>query len=165
MDRGDLVPDEVIMGIMKDALASPDAANGAILDGVVRTIPQAEGLTTMIESLGRELDAVLLFDVDTEELVRRLSGRTTCGECQRPFFGREPGEPCGCTEHNNAGVLTRRRDDEPDAVRKRLEVYAAQTEPVIDWYRRNGARIVAINAIGSLDEVEARALAGLGPSR
>jgi adenylate kinase len=63
------------------------------------------------------------------------------------------------------GTLTRRRDDEPEAVRKRLEVYAAQTEPVIDWYRRNGARIVAINAIGSLDEVEARALAGLGPSR
>jgi adenylate kinase len=165
MDRGDLVPDEVIMGIMKDALASPEAANGAILDGVVRTIPQAEGLSAMIESLGRELDAVLLFDVDTEELVRRLSGRTTCGGCQRPFFGREPGEKCGCAEHNGAGVLTRRRDDEPDAVRKRLEVYAAQTEPVIDWYRRNGARIVAINAIGSLDEVEARALAGLGPSR
>lgn len=153
------------MGIMKDALASPDAANGAILDGVVRTIPQAEGLTAMIESLGRELDAVLLFDVDTEELVRRLSGRTTCGQCQRPFFGREPGEPCGCTEHAGVGTLTRRRDDEPDAVRKRLEVYAAQTEPVIDWYRRTGARIVAINAIGSLDEVEARALAGLGPSR
>jgi len=165
MDRGDLVPDEVIMGIMKDALASPDAASGAILDGVVRTIPQAEGLTAMIESLGRELDAVLLFDVDTEELVRRLSGRTTCGQCQRPFFGREPGEPCGCVEHAGVGTLTRRRDDEPEAVRKRLEVYAAQTEPVIDWYRRNGARIVAINAIGSLDEVEARALAGLGPSR
>jgi adenylate kinase len=165
MDRGDLVPDEVIMGIMRDALASPDAANGAILDGVVRTIPQAEGLTDMIESLGRELDAVLLFDVDTEELVRRLSGRTTCDQCQRPFFGREPGEPCGCTDNGGVGVLVRRRDDEPESVRKRLEVYAAQTEPVIEWYRRNGARIVAINAIGSLDEVEARALAGLGPSR
>jgi adenylate kinase len=162
MDRGDLVPDEVIMGIMKDALASPESANGAILDGVVRTIPQAEGLTDMIESLGRSLDAVLLFDVDTEELVRRLSGRTTCALCQRPFFGRQPGEECGCGE---GGTLVRRKDDEPEAVRKRLEVYAAQTEPVIDWYRRNGARIVAINAIGTLDEVEARALAGLGPSR
>jgi adenylate kinase len=162
MERGDLVPDEVIMGIMKDALAAPEAANGAILDGVVRTIPQAEGLTAMLESLGRELDAVLLFDVETEELVRRLSGRTTCDACQRPFLGREPGEPCGCEQ---GGTLVRRRDDEPDAVRKRLEVYTAQTAPVIEWYRRNGARIVAINAVGSLDEVEARALAGLGPSR
>ena len=165
MDRGDLVPDEVIMGIMKETLDSPDAAKGAILDGVVRTIPQAEGLSGMIESLGRELDAVLLFDVETEELVRRLSGRTTCDSCQRPFFGREPGSPCGCTEHDGVGTLTRRRDDEPEAVRKRLEVYKAQTAPVIDWYRRNGARIVAINAVGTLDEVEARALAGLGPSR
>jgi adenylate kinase len=165
MDRGDLVPDAVIMGIMKEALASADAVTGAILDGVVRTIPQAEGLAGMLESLGRELDAVLLFDVETEELVRRLSGRTTCDTCQRPFFGREPGGPCGCAEHGGMGTLTRRRDDEPDAVRKRLAVYSAQTAPVIDWYRRHGARIVAINAVGTLDEVEARALAGLGPSR
>ncbi len=166
MDRGDLVPDEVIQGIMKETLTSPATADGAILDGVVRTIPQAEGLRDMLAELDRELDAVLLFDVDTEELVRRLSGRTTCGECQRPFLGQEPGERCPwCAENGGAGVLVRRKDDEPDAVRKRLDVYTAQTAPVIDWYRRNGARVVAINASGSLDEVEARALAGLGPAR
>ena len=137
MDRGDLVPDDVILGIMKEALAAPAAANGAILDGVVRTIPQAEGLRDMLAELGRELDAVLLFDVADEELVRRLSGRTTCDECQRPFFGREPGEPCAVVRRNDGqGTLVRRKDDEPDAIRKRLDVYAAQTEPVIDWYRQ-----------------------------
>lgn len=162
MDRGDLVPDAVIMGIMKEAFEGPSASEGAILDGVVRTIPQAEGLEQMLESLDRALDAVLIFDAATDELVRRLSGRTTCSLCQRPFLGREPGEACGCAE---GGVLVRRKDDEPEAVRKRLDVYHAQTAPVIDWYRRNGARIVEINAVGTLDEVEARALAGLGPAR
>jgi adenylate kinase len=166
MERGDLVPDDVIQGIMKEALTAPDASKGAILDGVVRTIPQAEGLRDMLDSLDRELDAVLLFDVETEELVRRLSGRTTCGECQRPFFGQEPEVACPwCSENGGHGVLHRRRDDEPDAVRKRLDVYAAQTQPVIEWYRKNGARVIAINAVGSLDEVEARAIAGLGPTR
>lgn len=91
MDRGDLVPDSVIMGIMREALGAPDAAGGAILDGVVRTTPQAEGLHAILAALGRPLDAVLLFDVDEEELVRRLSGRTTCDLCQRPFFGRARG--------------------------------------------------------------------------
>lgn len=166
MERGDLVPDEVIQGIMREALTAPSASKGAILDGVVRTIPQAEGLRDMLASVDREVDAVLLFDVETEELVRRLSGRTTCNECQRPDFGREPGELCTwCAANNGNGVLQRRRDDEPDAVRKRLAVYAEQTEPVIEWYRKNGARVIAINAVGSLDEVEARAIAGLGPVR
>ncbi|MEO7521398.1 MAG: nucleoside monophosphate kinase, partial [Gemmatimonas sp.] len=81
MDRGDLVPDSVIMGIMKETLASPSAAKGVILDGVVRTTPQAEGLSDMLADLGRRVDAVLLFDIAEDELVRRLSGRTTCDVC------------------------------------------------------------------------------------
>lgn len=160
MDRGDLVPDEVIMGIMKDALAAPGAANGAILDGVVRTTPQADGVATMLEGLGRAVDAVLLFDIAEDELVRRLSGRTTCDACQRPFFGRQPGEPCEVD--GKVGVLVRRKDDEPDAVRKRLQVYRDQTAPVINWYEQHGPRVVHIDAIGSLEEVEARALQALG---
>ena len=163
MDRGDLVPDEVIMGIMKDALASPGAAKGAVLDGVVRTTPQAEGLNDMLKQLGRKVDAVLLFDVDDGELVKRLSGRTTCDTCQKSFFGREPGETC-VDENGKTGVLVRRKDDEPDAVRKRLQVYRDQTAPVIDWYRSNGAHLATINAIGSLEEVETRALQALGVS-
>ena len=159
MDRGDLVPDAVIMGIMKEALAAPSAAKGAILDGVVRTTPQADGLQQMLAALGRPLDAVLLFEVDEDELVRRLSGRTTCEVCQRPFFGREPGETC--TEGGVTGKLVRRKDDEPDAIRKRMQVYREQTSPVIDWYRANGANLVQVDALGTLEEVEGRVLSAL----
>lgn len=156
MDRGDLVPDSVIMGIMGEALASPEASKGAILDGVVRTTPQAEGLKAQLAQLGRQVDAVIMFDIAEDELVRRLSGRTTCDICQRPFFGREPGEKCGVDGHSPEGTLVRRKDDEPDAVRKRLTVYRDQTSPVISWYANNGAKLVHIDAIGSLEEVEAR---------
>jgi adenylate kinase len=162
MDRGDLVPDAVIMGIMKEALASPMAAKGAILDGVVRTTPQAEGLTETLATLGRTLDAVLLFEVDEEELVRRLSGRTTCDVCQRPFFGREPGEACGVDGDAPQGTLVRRKDDEPEAIRKRMQVYRDQTAPVIDWYSAKGANMVRVDAIGSLEDVESRVHAALG---
>ncbi|MBL0890131.1 MAG: adenylate kinase [Gemmatimonadaceae bacterium] len=162
MDRGDLVPDAVIMGIMKEALAAPDAAKGAILDGVVRTTPQADGLADTLAQLGKQVDAVLLFEIDEEELVRRLSGRTTCDACQRPFFGRQPGETC--SEGGVTGTLVRRKDDEPEAIRKRMQVYRDQTSPVIDWYVQHGANLVRINAIGSLDEVEARMNAALGIS-
>lgn len=162
MDRGDLVPDAVIMGIMKEALAAPDAAKGAILDGVVRTTPQAAGLADTLAQLGKQVDAVLLFEIDEEELVRRLSGRTTCDACQRPFFGRQPGE--SCSEGGVTGTLVRRKDDEPEAIRKRMQVYRDQTSPVIDWYVQHGANLVRINAIGSLDEVEARMNAALGIS-
>ena len=160
MDRGDLVPDEVIMGIMKEALAAPSAAKGAILDGVVRTTPQADGVAMLLSDLGRKVDAVLLFDIAEDELVRRLSGRTTCDACQRPFFGRQPGE--SCEFDGKVGTLVRRKDDEPDAVRKRLQVYRDQTSPVINWYEEHGPRVVRIDAIGSLEEVEARALHVLG---
>lgn len=159
MDRGDLVPDAVIMGIMKEALASPMAAKGAILDGVVRTTPQADGLAETLATLGRTLDAVLLFEVDEDELVRRLSGRTTCDVCQRPFFGRQPGETC--SEGGQTGTLVRRKDDEPEAIRKRMQVYQEQTAPVIDWYATHGANMVRVDALGTLEEVEARVHAAL----
>lgn len=161
MDRGDLVPDAVIMGIMGEALASPDAAKGAILDGVVRTTPQAEGLNAQLAQLGRTVDAVIMFDIAEDELVRRLSGRTTCDICQRPFFGREPGEKCAIDGHSPEGTLIRRKDDEPDAVRKRLTVYRDQTSPVINWYDTHGTRLVHIDAIGTLEEVEARVMKAL----
>jgi adenylate kinase len=160
MDRGDLVPDAVIMGIMKEALASPTAANGVVLDGVVRTTPQAAGLRDALADIGRAVDAILLFDIDEEELVRRLSGRTTCDVCQRPFFGRQPGETCEAD--GKVGTLVRRKDDEPDAVRKRLQVYSDQTSPVIDWYASHGGNLVHIDALGTLEEVEGRMLSALG---
>lgn len=160
MERGDLVPDAVIMGIMKEALSQPSAAKGVILDGVVRTTPQAEGLCTMLTELGRQVDHVLLFDIADDELVKRLSGRTTCNTCQRTFFGREPGESCNVDDQK--GQLIRRADDEPQAVRKRLAVYRDQTAPVINWYKHAGDKLKTIDATGSLEDVEARAIKALG---
>jgi adenylate kinase len=158
MDRGDLVPDDVILGILKEALAAPEAARGAILDGVVRTEPQAVGLQRVLDELGRRLDAVLTFDVTDDELVRRLSGRTVCDTCQTPYTGREPGEIC----EKCGGRLVRRKDDEPEAIRNRLAVYARQTAPVIDWYARDGIRMVSIDAVGSTRDVLDRAIGALG---
>jgi adenylate kinase len=162
MDRGELVPDGVILGIVKETLARPEFAAGAVLDGVVRTIPQAEGLDRVIRELGKELDAVLVFDIDDEEIVRRISGRTVCDICQTPFTGRQPGEPCPKAGPPDGGHLVRRRDDEPEAVRTRLEVYKRQTEPVLDWYNCHGAKVTTIDAVGSVDEVTSRALHALG---
>ncbi|MBA3888962.1 MAG: adenylate kinase [Gemmatimonadaceae bacterium] len=155
MERGDLVPDSVILGIMKETLAQPAYRTGVILDGVVRTVPQAEGLDRLMRELGRRVDAVLCFDIDNDEIVERLSGRMVCGKCQHPHSGGEPGAPCtapGCD-----GTLVRRKDDEPDAIRNRLAVYEAQTAPVLDWYRSKGTRIAMVDAVGDVDAVTQRA--------
>ena len=158
MDRGDLVPDDVILGIVGEALSRPEYAGGVILDGVVRTVPQAEGLQKVLSGLHRKLDAVLSFDIDGAEIVRRLSGRTVCDKCQTPYTGRRPGEKC----EKCGGTLVRRKDDEPEAIRNRLAVYAAQTAPVFDWYKNNGYRVVTVDAVGAVSEVTSRALKALG---
>jgi adenylate kinase len=178
MDRGDLVPDEVILGIMKEALARPEASRGVVLDGVVRTVPQAEGLERVLGELGRRVDAVLMFDVDEDELVRRLSGRTVCESCQTPYTGRAPGSTC----EKCGGRLVRRKDDEPEAIRNRMRAYREQTTPVIEWYLRRAAkgdgasapggnpmatgagapRFIVVDAVGDVDEVTARVLRELG---
>jgi len=158
MDRGELVPDDVILGVMQEALARPQAERGAILDGVIRTVPQARGLKEALKRLGRDVSAVVVFDVPEDELIRRISGRVVCETCQSTYAGLEPGDTCpkdGCK-------LVRRPDDEPEAVRRRLAVYRSQTEPVIDWYREHGARVISIDAVGTPDEVRDRLLRALG---
>ena len=157
MDRGDLVPDDVILGIMKETLAKGDFANGSLLDGVVRTTPQAEGMTRVLHELGRKVDAVLMFDIDDEQLVQRLSGRTVCDQCQTPYTGRSAGDQCT----NCGGTLVRRKDDEPDAIRNRLAVYERQTAPVLDWYTQHGTPIVRVDAVGDVDAVTRRGLDAL----
>jgi adenylate kinase len=158
MDRGDLVPDSVILGIVGEALAQPKYARGTILDGVVRTVPQAEGLRDQLKKLGRKVDAVVAFDIDDGEIVKRMSSRTVCSSCQTPYADRKPDTKCD----KCGGTLTRRKDDEPTAVQNRLDVYTAQTAPVFDWYQKSGARIAKVDAIGSVDDVTKRALKALG---
>lgn len=158
MDRGDLVPDAVILGILQDVMTSPETKKGAILDGAVRTVPQAEGLERTLAEVGRKVDHVLLFDVDDDELVARLSGRTVCQDCQTPYMGKNPGEKCA----KCGGVLVRRKDDEPEAIRNRLAVYRVQTEPVIGWYEGRGMKVSRINATGAVNDVTARAAKALG---
>ena len=154
MDRGDLVPDEVILAIMKETLSKDSAKKGSLLDGVVRTLPQAEGLERVLKELRRKVDAVLFFDVSDDELVTRLGGRTVCEKCQTPYTNKAPGSTC----EKCGGKLVRRKDDEPDAIRNRLVVFKRQTAPVLDWYRKHGARVVTIDAVGSPDVVTTRAM-------
>jgi adenylate kinase len=158
MDRGDLVPDSVILGILRDAIASPEAQLGAILDGAVRTVPQAEGLAAALASIGRKVDAVLLFEANHRELIRRLSSRTTCDICQTPFKGLEPGTSC---PRNDGGRLLRRKDDEPEAIQNRLNVYEELTAPVVAWYDTHGIPVQRIDAIGEVSDVTARAAQAL----
>jgi adenylate kinase len=158
MDRGELVPDSVILGIIGEELAQPQYVRGVILDGAVRTVPQAEGLQRVLESHGRGVDAVLALDIDNEEIVRRLSDRTVCENCQTPYTGRAVGSICD----KCGGTLVRRKDDDPDAIRTRLRVYDQETAPVLDWYKRNGDRVAVIDAVGSVEDVTARALRALG---
>lgn len=161
MDRGELVPDEVILGIMKEALAGPKTAKGAILDGVVRTIPQAEGLEVVLTQLGKQLGAVLVFEIPDEELVRRISGRVVCEKCQTPSTGNVDDAAFRATCAKCGGTLVRRADDAPEAVRNRLAVYKKQTAPVIDWYVDRGSNVVHIDAAGTPDQVRKRILKAL----
>ena len=154
MDRGELVPDAVILGILGEELAGPQYKKGVILDGAVRTVPQAEGLKKMLGSLGKKLDAVLAFDIDNNEIVRRLSDRTVCENCQTPYTGRKVGDVCD----KCGGALVRRKDDDPEAIRTRLRVYDDETAPVLDWYRRNGDKLVVVNAVGAVGDITTRAL-------
>lgn len=159
MDRGALVPDDVILGIVKEALATPEMSSGVVLDGVVRTVPQAQGLKRVFADLRRSLDCVLMFDIADDEVVRRLGGRTVCERCQTPYTGKAPGDPCprpGC-----GGTLVRRKDDEPSAIRTRMQAYREQTEPVVAWYRADGTHFIRIDAVGAVDDVTRRVVEAL----
>jgi adenylate kinase len=165
MDRGDLVADDVILGIIKETLSQPAYAKGAVLDGVVRTVPQAAGLEKVLADLGRVLDAVLVFDIPDDEIISRISSRLSCDKCSAPFTGRQPGESCdvaGCVSGQGGGTLVRRKDDEPSAVKTRLDAYRKSTEPVLDWYAKNGDRIATIDAVGAIDDITGRARIALG---
>jgi adenylate kinase len=128
MEAGHLVSDDVILGVVREELAKPAAARGVIFDGVVRTIPQAEGVAALLEEQGRRMDAVLFFDVTDAEILERIERRR---------------------------LLDGRADDDPDAVAVRLRAYREQTAPVLDWYESRGG-VIRIPAVGTVEAIAER---------
>jgi adenylate kinase len=134
MDRGDLVPDDVIVGAIGERLASQEAADGFILDGFPRTVPQAEALARALSELGKELTAVLLVDAEDDEVLKRLGGRRTCAENGHVFhIDLSPPQQEGICDIDGSELIVR-DDDKPDVIRHRLEQYHEKTEPLIDFY-------------------------------
>jgi adenylate kinase len=155
MDRGALVPDEVVIGIVRDRLGEPNCRKGYLLDGFPRTVAQAEALTRMLKKLGAPLPRVVSLEVREEELVKRLSGRRTCPACGEPFHveshpPRVEGicDKCG-------GRLIQREDDREETIRRRLQVYRKETEPLIGYYQNQGL-LKTVNGLGEAGEVLAR---------
>lgn len=134
MDRGDLVPDEVIVGVIAERIDSPEARDGFILDGFPRTMPQAEALDAKLDELGRGVTAVVLIDVSDDEVVRRLGGRRTCEENGHVFHVEfNPPRQEGICDLDGSALIVR-DDDKPEVIRKRLETYHEKTEPLVDYY-------------------------------
>lgn len=157
MDAGDLVPDDVIIGMVGDRLGEPDAAEGFLFDGFPRTVPQAQALEELLISRETPLDTVLRLAVPKDEVVERLTGRRTCSQCGRIFHLRfdPPTEAGRCDACG--GELVQRDDDTEDVVLNRLEVYASQTEPLEHFYWERGL-LRDVDAIGPPDEVFASAV-------
>ncbi len=155
MDAGELVPDAVVIGMIRDALA--DSANDFLLDGFPRTVAQAEALDAMLGELGAPLDTVVSLIVPDDELARRLGGRWICRNCGRSFHETSnPYDPADtCPAAGGACDLYQRADDTPETVAARLETYASQTAPVIDYYRA-AAVLAEVDGTGALDDVYAR---------
>lgn len=134
MDRGDLVPDEVIVGVIAERIDSSEALDGFILDGFPRTTPQAEALDAKLTELGRAVTAVLLIDVSDDEVVRRLGGRRTCEANGHVFHVEfEPPKQDGVCDIDGSPLIVR-DDDKPEVIRKRLETYHEKTEPLVSYY-------------------------------
>jgi len=155
MDRGALVPDDVIIGMIADRLRQSDAQSGFLLDGFPRTIAQAEGLERLLKDLGQPLDRVIYFDVGEPELTRRLTGRRVCRACGHSFHvvsnpPRREGvcDACG-------GELYQRADDSEATVRNRLNVYRKQTAPLLDWYTGKGL-LASIRGEGTIEDIAHR---------
>jgi adenylate kinase len=152
MDAGELVPDSVILGLVREAIQ--DAGNGFIMDGFPRTIAQAEGVDGMLGDLQAAIDAVVVLDVPDEALVKRLSGRRSCPNCGAVYnvYFDQPKVEEQCDRCSSK--LVQRADDQRDTVVRRLEVYKQQTSPIIDYYKQQGADVHFIKGDRGIDEVQ-----------
>ncbi len=154
MDRGELVPDQLLNDLVRSRLEAPDTKKGFLLDGYPRTIPQAKALDEIMDDLNRKLDAVVNIDVGAAELVRRLSGRRICRACGASYHvafnpprAVDVCDACG-------GELYQRADDREEAIKNRLAVYKKQTQPVLDYYKRKGI-LIDVDGDREIEEVRA----------
>jgi adenylate kinase len=162
MDAGDLVPDEITVGMVRDRLSEDDATKGFLLDGFPRNVPQARTLDDLLLEAGTPLDVVLELVVDDDEVVRRLSGRRTCRNCGHIWHvDFDPPSIQGVCD-SCGGELFQRDDDKPETIRHRLEVYYEQTAPLVSYYAEERL-LVGIDAMGPVDDVTERAISSLRP--
>jgi adenylate kinase len=154
--KGLLVPDEIVIQIIEERLKKDDTKNGFILDGFPRTIPQAVALDELFQKINIQNYKVIWLDVPDDEIVKRISGRRTCKNCQAVYniYFNPPKvdgicDVCG-------GELFIREDDKEEKVKKRLEVFREQTLPLIDYYQKKGKKIIKVNGVGSVDEIKER---------
>ncbi|MBW3552567.1 MAG: adenylate kinase [Gemmatimonadetes bacterium] len=161
MDAGELVPDDVILGMVREVLA--EAKAGFVLDGFPRTLEQARGLDEILDELGIDLDAVVVLDVPDDEIVKRISGRRSCPECNAVYnVYFDPPAHAGICDRCGA-ALVERPDDDAATVARRLEVYRAQTEPLIEFYARSETPVRKVDGLRDVDEVQAAIREALRP--
>lgn len=161
MDRGALVPDSVVIGLVKDRIQKPDCAKGYMLDGFPRNVSQAEALDGMLNGLGQKTDDVICIEVPSSELIARLTGRRTCRNCGNGFHVMfDPPKKDGICDRCG-GELYQRDDDNEATVSSRLKTYEDQTKPLIDYYTRQG-KLRRIDGVGSMDAIFDRVKAVLG---
>ena len=163
MDAGELVSDDIVLALIRERLKKSDARHGFVLDGFPRNIAQAEALRAMLAQIEQPIDAVVLMDIDPAVLMRRLTGRRSCSRCGRLFnvYTSPPTAATPCVDGGQAHELVQRPDDNEETIRNRLEVYTAQTRPLIEHYRA-GKLLRAVNAEGEVDEVSRRLQRVLG---
>ena len=158
MSKGELVPDEVVIGIVAERIQQPDCAKGFLLDGFPRTVAQAEALDKALKERGLKIDATVNLEVDEAEVIRRLGSRRVCAKCGA-IHTSGGGQTCSC-----GGELTIRADDRPEAIKRRLQVYREQTEPLVEYYSKAGI-LRPIAAVGAVEEIFAKVSEALDRAR
>jgi len=161
MDKGELVPDRVVLGLVEDRLKKGDCKKGYILDGFPRNTAQAEALDKILASLGMLLTGALSVDVPKEDLMKRLTGRRTCKGCGQMYniYFSAPKKDGVCDKCG--GALFQRDDDKEETIKRRLDVYDAQTAPLIDYYKKSGI-LKSVTGVGSIDEIFNKVCSALG---
>jgi adenylate kinase len=161
IDKGQLVPDELVLDLIAERLSQPGTERGFLLDGFPRTVPQAEGLARMLDERGKKLDHVLVLDAADEELVMRIAGRRTCESCQATYHVvAKPPKVAGVCDRCG-GTLIQRSDDSEEIIRNRLREYGVKTRPVLDYFAKAKWPVRRIDATGNMDQIFGRIYAAV----